>query len=489
MSDPTALSNAAILAALPAGFSRLTSDSRAVRTGDVFVAYPGTTGDGRDHIDSAVMHGAVAVLVEARGYVVRHHGVPCVTVENLRRRYATLADIAAGTPSAKLSLVGVTGTNGKTTVTTWIAQALESIGVGCGVIGTLGAGRLGALRETTNTTPDAANIVGTLTQLVNGGARAAAMEVSSHALHQRRVDGLQFRVAVFTNLTRDHLDYHGSLEAYAEAKAHLFEFPSLTHIVLNADDPAAALMRVRMPSHAQCLTFGVTNPNADVRLVQASLTSTGMQLDIATPWGVLHVAPRVLGEFNVSNMLTVVATLSALGHTQIPELTKMIDALAPVRGRMELIAMPPTTQGPRVIVDYAHTPDALEKALNTVRGLSANGRLIVVFGCGGNRDAGKRPLMGAIAQRLADQVWVTSDNPRDEDAEAIIANVLRDCSATPEIHAVTDRAQAIHQAISRATANDIILIAGKGHETTQEIAGVKTAFDDATVAREALCLR
>lgn len=464
---------------------RFVSDSRAVRVGDVFVAYPGTTGDGRNYIDQAVANGACGVVVEARGYVARHCAVPVVALENLRRRYPALADEASGFPSRALTLIGVTGTNGKTSLSTWIAQALEAMGVGCGLIGTVGAGRIGALVDTRNTTPDAGEIVAHLQQFVTQGARAAAMEVSSHALDQERVHGLHFRYAVFTNLTHDHLDYHGTMEAYAQAKAQLFAMPSLVGAVLNADDPTSA--RMRKATHATVVSYGFGE--ADVRATDCRFDRAGLQLTACTPWGEVRVRPPVLGRFNAANVLALIATLGAMGHSPA-DIVKGVNAITPVRGRMQRIAAPSSSkEAPLVLVDYAHTPDALEKALRTVRDLAPQGRVFVVFGCGGNRDAKKRPLMGRIAQQLADYVFVTNDNPRAEEPLAIAQDILQGISDRARVQVELDRARAIRAAMAQAGEHDVVLIAGKGHETYQEVMGVRHPFDDASVAREALCSR
>jgi UDP-N-acetylmuramoyl-L-alanyl-D-glutamate--2,6-diaminopimelate ligase len=466
---------------------RLTADSRSVGRGDVFVAYPGTAGDGRDYIDQAIAAGARGVLVEARGYVDREHGVPVVAIENLRRRYPGLADQAYGYPSRVLKLVGVTGTNGKTSVSTWIAQALDMLGWGCGLIGTVGAGRVHNLIETKNTTPDAAQVASYLAQFVAQGAKAAAMEVSSHALHQERVHGLHIRYGVFTNLTHDHLDYHGTLEAYADAKAKLFTMPSLEWAILNADDPASVIMR--SSSKARVLTYGLQQHSVDVHAVDARAGRDGIALTVRTPWGTVVTAPRVVGQFNVSNVLAVIATLGAMG-VLADDISRAVGAITPVRGRMQRINGS-SAQGdrPLVVVDYAHTPDALEKALKTVREMTADGRVILVFGCGGNRDARKRSVMGHLAAQGADHAWVTNDNPRFEPAQEIANQILVGMADRTRVTVELDRAAAIRRAIAQAGARDTVLIAGKGHEIYQEIEGHSYDFDDAQHASEALCSR
>ncbi len=474
----------AILRQLGVGTGALTSDSRKVQAGSVFVAYPGTTIDGRDYVDAAVARGAVAALVEARGWVVRDHGVPCIAVENLRRRYAGIADSVADLPSQKLRLIGVTGTNGKTSTSTWIAQAFDALNQSCGLIGTLGAGRVGALVDIGNTTPDAAVVVNYLARMVKDGLTVAAMEVSSHALDQHRVTGLAFRIAVFTNLTRDHLDYHATMDAYADAKARLFKMVALEFAIVNADDPAHLGMIAN--TTAKVIRYG-KNTSAEVRLLSSVIARDGITLSVSTPWGQVNGKVPVLGEFNVANLLAVIATLGASGCSA-QAIADVLPLLTPVRGRMETVAAA-RANAPTVVVDYAHTPDALQKALSTLRDVAPGGKLICVVGCGGDRDAGKRAMMGKIAADLADAVWVTSDNPRSEPPMTIIQQIIAgvDPKRTPRVHVQSDRAQAIADAIRAAGANDIVLIAGKGHEIYQEINGVRAAFDDVAVAQACLC--
>jgi UDP-N-acetylmuramyl-tripeptide synthetase len=472
-----------MIAALGVPVTHLSSDSRHLHAGSTFVAYPGTLSDGRDHIDSAILAGATSVLFEARGWNGRALSVPSLGVENLRRHFAAIADDVYGLPSAQLEMIGVTGTNGKTSTSMWIAEALSALGSPCGVIGTLGAGSPAQLVETKNTTPDAGVLVAHLRGFVQAGMKAAVMEVSSHALHQDRVRGLQWDSAVFTNLTRDHLDYHGSMEAYQLAKARLFEMPTLKHAIVNADDPAADAMVVNTP--AKIVRYGLSA--GDVRVEQLTMNRGGMTLQLKTPWGAVHAQAGVTGRFNASNLAAVVSVLGVRGFSP-SEIGSAVAGLKPVRGRMEMLS--PSPGKPLVVVDYAHTPDALAQALTTLREVSTTGgKLIVVFGCGGDRDAGKRPLMGATAVRLADAVWLTSDNPRSEDPDVIIANIASGMSAAKpsSLHRMASRADAIHAAIRAARPEDTVLIAGKGHETYQEVMGARTPFDDVAVAREALC--
>jgi UDP-N-acetylmuramoyl-L-alanyl-D-glutamate--2,6-diaminopimelate ligase len=477
---------ARILSLLPEGHGKLTSDSRAVLPGDVFCAFPGTNNDGRDYIQVALDAGASAVLAEEAYFPSQNFEGLVIKVANLRRRYSFLVELNAQRPSSELRLIGVTGTNGKTSTAIWIAQALESLGTPCGVIGTLGAGRVDALKDIGNTTPDASIVASSLSKMLRTGCKAAAMEVSSHALEQYRVDGFAFQMGVFTNLTRDHLDYHGTMEAYATAKARLFGFATLRWAILNADDPAVD--RMASATYGDVVRYSATgNRDAHIVVRQARCTREGIALVVQTPRGDVEVSVPVLGAFNVSNLAAVVACLFALGY----EANAMAGALAtlkPVPGRMQRVSAG-IERAPLVVVDYAHTPDALEKALSTLRSLATGGQLHVVFGCGGNRDAGKRPIMGGIAARAADYVWVTSDNPRFESPRAIIDQII--AGIPSDVRGRTsvcpDRAQAIASAIAKANENDIVLVAGKGHETYQEIEGVRIPFDDVSHAQEALC--
>lgn len=375
-------------------------------------------------------------------------------------------------------MIGVTGTNGKTSVSHWIAQAMTRLGKPSVVIGTLGNGFAGRLSPAANTTPDAAELQAMLARYVAEGARACAMEVSSHGLDQGRVNGCRFDVAVLTNLSRDHLDYHGSMEAYAAAKAGLFAWPGLDHAVLNLDDDFGKSLVGRTGS-ARVVGYGTRQ--GEVRAEAVIERREGLLLVLDTAWGRGELEVPLLGRFNAYNLLAVLAVLLV---SDIP-FGEAVTALAKVRppaGRMQTLG---GDGRPLVVVDYAHTPDALEKVLATLRPLAGKGRVICVFGCGGNRDKGKRPLMGRAAQRGADLVFVTSDNPRHEDPLAIIADILQGVK-TDSAHIEPDRARAIFEAVGGARAEDIVLIAGKGHEDYQEIGGRRLPFSDAAVAEKAL---
>jgi UDP-N-acetylmuramoyl-L-alanyl-D-glutamate--2,6-diaminopimelate ligase len=462
-----------------AALTDITADSRKVRSGSLFLAYPGEKSDGRAYIAQAVAQGAAAVLWEQRDYRWDQSlQVPNLPVKDLRGNSGVIADAFYGQPSKALWMIGVTGTNGKTSCSQWLAQALGALGRKAAVIGTLGNGFPSALSAAINTTPDPILLHGMLADYLQQGAAAAVMEVSSHGLDQGRVNGVHFDIAVFTNLSRDHLDYHGDMAAYGAAKRKLFDWPGLSHAVINADDAFGREMAVHLAGQEkQVLTYGLDS--GDVRGSALKYTDRGMSIDVRSPYGDAHLEAEVVGRFNAYNLLAVLATLLVSG---VP-LPKAIDSLGGIRsapGRMQQIG---GGDLPLVVVDYAHTPDALEKVLSALRE-QTQGKLICVFGCGGDRDAGKRPLMGQVADRLADAVLVTSDNPRSEDPQAIIDAITAGMSG--DYHVEPDRAVAISRAIESAHAGDIVLLAGKGHEDYQEIAGVRFPFNDLSVAERAL---
>ena len=457
----------------------LTADSRAVKLGSIFVAYPGTALDGRAFIPDAIARGAAAVLWERSAFTWDERWeVPNLGVDGLRERISEIAGAIFGDPSESLWMAGVTGTNGKTSVSQWIAAALDGLGRRAAVIGTLGNGLVGERVEAKNTTPDPIVLQRLLADYLRRGARHVAMEVSSHGLDQGRVAGIKYDVAVFTNLTRDHLDYHGTMEAYAEAKFKLFSARGLRHSVVNLDDAWGARFAERLDGDV--ITFGLA-PAARLRASRVGLSGAGVRFHVDSEWGAGDVSAAVLGAFNVSNLLAVLGALIAAG-IPFDEAVRAVGALEPVPGRLERVG---GGTEPLVVIDYAHTPDALEKALEALRPTVAAGhRLVCVFGCGGDRDPGKRPLMGRAAAHLADHVIVTSDNPRSEDPAAIIEQVLAGVTGKPE--AIEDRQVAIFSAVHQARPGDVVLVAGKGHETYQEIAGVRHPFSDREVARAAL---
>ena len=461
----------------------LETDSRRVRPGDVFVAYPGERGDGRWHIGEAIERGARAVLWEASGFAWRADWrLPNLAIPDLRAQAGAIAAHVYGHPSAEMWMAGVTGTNGKTSCSHWIAQVLGRCGRPAAVIGTLGNGFPGALEPATHTTPDAVALQAQLRRCRARGAQAVALEVSSHALDQGRARGTQFDTALFTNLTRDPLDNHGDMQRYGAAKARLFHWPDLMNAVINLDDAFGRDLALGI-DRAQTRVIGYGIGQGDVAAHAVELSSAGMTLELRTPWGRARLESRLVGGFNVSNLLGTLGVVLTAG-VDLADAVRALASVEPVAGRLEMIRLPGK---PLVVVDYAHTPDALEKVLATLRPLvdaGNGGRLICVFGCGGDRDPGKRPLMGAAATRLADLAIVTSDNPRSESPVAIIDQII--AGAVGRFQVEPDRGRAIAQAVDGAVPGDIVLVAGKGHEAWQEIAGVKFPFSDAVVARAAL---
>lgn len=474
----------AALDGLPCAPASVALDSRRVSAGDLFLAFPGERADGRSFIAAAIAQGAAAVLWEPEGFQWNDEWkVPNAPVRNLRALAGPIAAHVYGHPSRELWVAGVTGTNGKTSCSQWIAQSLTRAGRPTAVIGTLGNGFPGQLGSATHTTPDPVSLQQELRRFREAGAEAVAMEVSSHALDQGRAAGTAIDTALFTNLTRDHLDYHGTMEAYAEAKAKLFAWPDLANAVVNIDDRFGRELVSRIDrSHTRVLSYGIGH--GDISGHDVRLSIDGLSLDIRTPWGSAKLSSRVIGGFNVSNLL---GTLGVLLTADLPleDAVEVLRDVSPVAGRLDMLRLP---GAPLVVVDYAHTPDALEKALETLRELvhhDPDARLFCVFGCGGDRDPGKRPVMGEIATSLADVVIVTSDNPRSESPHAIIEQIVAG-AARDDYLVEADRAKAITQALTLAQPGDVVLIAGKGHETYQEIAGERLPFDDLEVARAAL---
>ena len=473
-----------ILERLGIAVGELVSDSRKAMPGTVFAAYPGETRDGRDFIAQAVAQRVDGVLWEAD----HHQWDPALAIANagvvgLKTRIGEIAAHVYGEPSRALHMVGVTGTNGKTSVAHWVAQALSQLGRRTAVIGTVGNGfppvvdKPGTLTPALNTTPDAIELQQRLAYYRQQGAVACAMEVSSHGLAQGRVNGTRFNIAVLTNLSRDHLDYHGSMENYADAKARLFSWPGLEWAVVNVDDDFGRLLESETRP-ARVAGYGFQRGavvGETLRLSQA-----GLHLRVHTDWGNAEFDAPLLGRFNAANLLAVLTTL-LVSDAKLEAACQALAHITPPPGRMQTLG---GDAHPLVVVDYAHTPDALEKVLATLREIVSGGRLICVFGCGGNRDKGKRPLMGQAAAESADEVWVTSDNPRNEDPRHIIDDILAGVSGRP--HVEPDRARAIFEAIGGAHQGDVVLIAGKGHEDYQEIAGERLPFSDVAVARKAL---
>ena len=482
--------------------SQLTVDSRQVATlssqGVCFIAWPGAARDGRAFVAQALQEGARACLVEAEGVASFAFADPrIVAVPNLKARVAEIAHGFYGEPSAELSVVAVTGTNGKTSTSWWTSQALTALGQPCGVIGTLGVGQVGAgsFVPTGLTTPDPVTLHATFRHFVQQGLSAAAIEASSIGLEELRLHATHIDVAQFTNFTQDHLDYHGSMEAYWLAKRALFDWPGLKAAVINQDDA----MGYRLAEHARARgldvwTYGLNGPvrlqAIDVTYQPNGLSFTVLErhasLDAVSDQAVVQ-AP-VIGAFNVANLLAVLGALRAKGFA-LHAAAKACSGLVAVPGRMQLV--PATAAQPLVAVDYAHTPDALSQALQALRPVATarGGKLWCVFGCGGDRDPIKRPLMGAVAEQHADRVVLTSDNPRSESPALILSQILAGIARQDGVDVLEDRREAIAHALTQALPEDVVLVAGKGHESTQDIAGTKLPFSDPDEAAAALVKR
>ena len=467
----------------PIVVSGLALDSRQVCSGDAFFALRGTRGHGIEFVDGAVQRGASVVLAEAPPCTVEDPGVPVLWIDGLHTFVGEIAARFFGRPSEAMRVIGVTGTNGKTSTVQLLAQALEKLGHRAATIGTLGAGLHGQLREGERTTPDAIAVQRLMSEFRRDGATHVAMEVSSHALEQGRVAAMDFEVAGFTNLTRDHLDYHGSMQAYGAAKAKLFAWPTLNAAVINTDDAFGRELAGKLAPGVRKFTLSSDgDTQADIAASDIVTSAEGVSFQLRTPWGTRSIRSRLLGRFNVANLLTVVGCVGALGES-FERMAEVVEALEPINGRMNRLG---GLHGlPLVVVDYAHTPDALQQALTALRA-HCDAHLICVFGCGGERDPGKRPQMGDIAERLADVAIVTDDNPRGEDGDQIVAQILAGMTQPKAATVQRDREAAIRTALQMARTGDVVLIAGKGHETYQEGAGGKRAFDDMAVARAIL---
>ena len=473
--------------------TRLVTDSRLLKPGDTFVAYPGGQTDGRQYIAQAITQGANAVIWDAHNFKWdQSWHVPNLAVADLRQQAGEIAARVYGQPSQKLWMVGVTGTNGKTSCSHWIAQSFNEMGRKAALIGTLGNGYPEKLQPTLNTTPDAIRVHALLAEYVQQNAQAVAMEVSSHALEQGRVNAVQYDVALLTNLSRDHLDYHGDMVSYAAAKRRLFDWKHLKYAVLNLDDAfGSELAEQLQDAEVEVIGYGLSDQallqaeRQGLRMVfggKLQLHAQGCRMQVHTSWGGGELNSSLLGRFNAENLL---GTLAVLLVSDVPLAAALLELaiLKSVPGRMQSLG---GAGHPAVVVDYAHTPDALEKVLQALREVTApgGGKLICVFGCGGDRDRGKRPMMGTVAGKLADMSIVTSDNPRSENPHEIIAAIVSGMSGSYQI--IEDREQAIARAIGTAQPADTILIAGKGHEDYQEIKGVKYPFSDIEVAQRSL---
>jgi len=482
------------------GVRALTTDSRRVLPGHAFIAWPGYAVDGRQFVSNALASGANACLVEAEGAdaLALEERVDVAAMVGLKASTGALASGFMGAPSEQLRVIAVTGTNGKTSTAWWVAQAMSALGRRCGVVGTLGVGeppspgKAAEIEFTGLTTPDPVTLQMSFKRFVDAGFEACAIEASSIGVTEHRLAGTHIDVALFTNFTLDHLDYHGSMEAYWQAKAALFAWPGLKAAVLNIDDVQGAALAPTLDASAlDVWTYSVAQP-ARLQASDVKYVDGGLSFVLHEGAAQVPVATRLIGDYNVSNLLAVIGGLRASGVT-LSDAAHACATLTPVPGRMQrVVADTNTVPGPEVVVDYAHTPDALEKALLALQPFATQrgGKLWCVFGCGGNRDAGKRPLMGALAQRLAGRVVITSDNPRNEAPAFITLQIVAGLAGNQErVTVVEERRAAIRCALREADARDVILIAGKGHEDYQEIRGVKLPFSDVVEAETGLALR
>jgi UDP-N-acetylmuramoyl-L-alanyl-D-glutamate--2,6-diaminopimelate ligase len=478
--------------------SNLCLDTRQLKAGDAFIALAGIKVDGRNFIAKAIELGASAILVESdknwQG-IDWLGAVPVIAIDNLPSRVSEIAGHFFDEPSKKIQLIGITGTNGKTTCSLLATQLLALLQKKSAVIGTIGYGlldasaiaplaqQIGLLTSTGLTTPDPVTLQRILSELVNAGASSIAIEVSSHSLQQKRVAGLHFTSAVFTNLTQDHLDYHGDLQSYGNAKAQLLHMPHLQNAIINLDDNWASGLLNKVPVGVNAISYS-TEKVADVYATNIELHAQGVRAHLHTPWGEADINSPLLGRFNLSNLLAVIAAIGAQGFS-IQDIALLVAQLEAAPGRMQLVTVDQAAQEIQVIVDYAHTPDALDNTLQAIHQHKA-GRVWTVFGCGGDRDRTKRPQMGKIAERLSDYVIVTNDNPRSEDPATIAAEIVRGMKHPSGCLVIADRAQAIDFAVQQAKAGDIVLIAGKGHEDYQIFATQTLPFSDSKHARISL---
>ncbi|MEP5764448.1 MAG: UDP-N-acetylmuramoyl-L-alanyl-D-glutamate--2,6-diaminopimelate ligase [Halieaceae bacterium] len=457
-------------------------DSRQLQAGDAFIALPGDVHDGRDYLGAAAAAGASVILAEvgvSSSQRASAGAVPVVELAGLAERLGEITDIFFAAPSEAMHLVGVTGTNGKTTTSRLLAQLLRAQGGHCGVIGTLGATLGNEAADASNTTPDVISLQRQLAQWRDQSVEHAVLEVSSHSLVQGRVDGLSFNSAIFTNLTHDHLDYHGDMQSYGLAKSQLFLTPELQTAIINLDDPYAKTLMELLPAGVNLLRYSLRDPTAEVSADSIEFHHSGLEARLTTPWGEGLLHSPLAGDFNLSNLMAAISAACVAG-VSLQAALAAAPQLHGVAGRMEYVANGAELQ---LVVDYAHTPDALAQALRALRA-HTRGQLICVFGCGGDRDRDKRPLMAEIATECADRVIVTSDNPRGEDPLAIIADITAGASGPVEVE--SDRAAAIALAVRSAAPGDCVLVAGKGHEGYQQIGDQKLPFSDVAQLRLAL---
>jgi UDP-N-acetylmuramoyl-L-alanyl-D-glutamate--2,6-diaminopimelate ligase len=467
----------------------MTLDSRHINAGDLFLACRGLSVDGAKFIDDAIAAGASAVLIDAASArETQNYPVPIIAVPELAEKAGLIASRFYDLPSASINVIGITGTNGKTSIAYFIVQSLNANSdENAGVVGTLGIGVPGKMQESANTTPDTITIHRAIADMRDQGMRNVVMEVSSHALDQARVVAVSFDIAIFSNLSQDHLDYHGDMQSYAEAKRQLFLKQSLHSAVINIDDDFGRQLAKEFATSLRVITYST---NADAIDEGSSEHVSGLvtcaelgalTIEVKSPWGEGTIVTRLSGEFNASNILACVSALCLSGLT-FTDAIERISKLQAVPGRMECFSK---AGNARVIVDYAHTPDALEKVLTSLR-YASKGKLVCVFGCGGDRDKGKRALMGKIAETWSDHIILTNDNPRNEDAMSIIEQILTGIESKDKFSIIADRGLAIEQAIRLSSADDVVLIAGKGHESWQEIAGERSPFSDRILVRNLL---
>ena len=479
----------------------LVLDSRRLTSGDLFIALPGEQYDGADYIDEAIAKGAIAVLLPSVSTEFTYQwrqGIPLIFMPNLAQHLSAIAVRFYDDPSTKIPVIGVTGTNGKTTCVHLLAQLFAFSGHSCGTVGTLGCDiypangdqRLSTGKaNTTNlisplTTPDELTIQAKMREMVNAGVEIIALEASSHGLVQGRIAAVDVNTAVFTNLTRDHLDYHGDMESYGKAKSMLFTMPSVNSAVINIDDAFGRQLVTQLSNSLSVVTYSLDDSSAHFYLTHVELEGKGVSAMLHSPYGAISFRSQLLGEFNLSNLLAAFAVFTT-NSDKLQQITAYASRLKPVAGRMEYIA---NNAGIDVVVDFAHTPDALKKALAAISP-HCTGQLWCIFGCGGNRDSSKRPLMAAAAERSADKIIVTSDNPRNESPAVIIEDICAGFSPSADYQIIQDRRLAIGAAIEQMQSRDLLLIAGKGHENYQQIGDKKLPFSDQLQARMALRLR
>lgn len=473
----------------------LSVDARNIQKNDVFLAVAGTQQHGLMYAEQAVQAGAVAIIYDPESggdflaeKVKKKHNVCLLRLPKLNEHISMIAARLYKCPSNELSVIGITGTNGKTSVSHFIGKALGGDEGACGVIGTLGWGRVEELKKTINTTPDAVSVQQQLAALLDEGVTKVAMEVSSHGLDQGRVNAVEFKGAVFTNLSHDHLDYHQTIEAYGEAKLALFKCPSLQFVVLNQDDDFSNSIKKTLRPNVKVYTFSRSEKCVAIenclRISNEQLISTGLSFDLSLSGCTRRINSGLFGAFNIDNIVATIASLIAMGDGFEAAVAKAEKATG-VDGRMQRVIAESSTHVPTVVVDYAHTPDALKLALLSLRE-HCEGTLRLVFGCGGNRDESKRPLMGAIAAELADSVVITTDNPRFESASTIAEQIKVGVEGRADLNVILDRGEAIKQTIAMAPEDDIILVAGKGHEDYQQIKDEKITFSDVAHVKEAL---